>query len=51
MIEYINGLNLQNFERKDFVKTLTEKNFGNFQKVALNIISLNIKIKQNAANL
>lgn len=51
MIEYINGLNLQNFERKDFVKTLTEKNFGNFQKVALNIISLNIKNKTKRSKL
>lgn len=51
MIEYINGLNLQNFERKDFVKTLTEKNFGSFQKVALNIISLNIKNKTKRSKL
>ncbi|MFL0164683.1 DUF342 domain-containing protein [Candidatus Clostridium helianthi] len=51
MIEYINGLNLQSFERKDFVKTLTEKNFGNFQKVALNIISLNIKNKTKRSKL
>lgn len=51
MIEYINRLNLQNFERKDFVKTLTEKNFGSFQKVALNIISLNIKNKTKRSKL
>ncbi len=51
MIDYINGLNLQNFERKDFVKTLTEKNFGSFQKVALNIISLNIKNKTKRSKL
>ncbi|WP_270566944.1 DUF342 domain-containing protein [Clostridium beijerinckii] len=51
MIEYINGLNLQSFERKDFVKTLTEKNFGSFQKVALNIISLNIKNKTKRSKL
>ncbi|OCA98930.1 DUF342 domain-containing protein [Clostridium beijerinckii] len=51
IIEYINGLNLQNFERKDFVKTLTEKNFGSFQKVALNIISLNIKNKTKRSKL
>ncbi|AJG99672.2 polymerase [Clostridium beijerinckii] len=51
IIEYINGLNLQNFERKDFGKTLTEKNFGSFQKVALNIISLNIKNKTKRSKL
>jgi len=51
MIEYINGLSLQNFERKDFVKTLTEKNFWSFQKVALNIISLNIKNKTKRSKL
>ncbi|WP_297421964.1 FapA family protein [Clostridium sp.] len=47
MIEYINGLKLENtdFKNSNFIRALTEKSFGDFQKVALNIVSLNIKNK------
>lgn len=47
MINYIEELNLNNpnFEKKDFIRTLTENIFGDFQKIALSIISLNIKNK------
>jgi len=47
MIEAINSLNLNKskFETSDYIRTLTEKRFGNFQKVALNIVALNIKNK------
>jgi uncharacterized protein (DUF342 family) len=47
MIESINALNINRlkFENKDFIRTLTENNFSDFQKIALNIVSLNIKNK------
>jgi len=47
MIDAINSLNINKlkFETSDYIRTLTEKNFSNFQKVALNIVSLNIKNK------
>ena len=47
MIDSINELNLNSlkFETSDFIRTLTEKKFSDFQKVALNIVSLNIKNK------
>jgi uncharacterized protein (DUF342 family) len=47
MIESIKLLNLKNdkFENGDFIKTLTESNFRDFQRLALNIVSLNIKNK------
>ena len=47
MIDSINELsnNSSKFESSDFIRTLTERNFGDFQKVALNIVSLNIKNK------
>jgi uncharacterized protein (DUF342 family) len=53
MINYIDGLNLGNtsFEKKDFIRTLTESNFEGFQKIALNIISLNIKNKTKRSKL
>jgi len=47
IIYTIEQLNLKSpkFENRDFIRTLTEGNFSDFQKVALNIISLNIKNK------
>ena len=47
IIDSINELNLNSikFETNDFIRTLTEKKFGDFQKLALNIVSLNIKNK------
>ncbi|BCZ47850.1 hypothetical protein psyc5s11_39170 [Clostridium gelidum] len=47
MIDSINELSINSlkFETSDLIRTLTEKNFGDFQKVALNIVSLNIKNK------
>ena len=47
IIDSINALNINSskFENKDFIRTLTENNFSDFQKVALNIVSLNIKNK------
>ncbi|AWK51477.1 DUF342 domain-containing protein [Clostridium beijerinckii] len=47
MINAINSLNpnKSKFETSDYIRTLTERNFSNFQKVALNIVSLNIKNK------
>lgn len=47
MIDSINKLNLNStkFETNDFIRTITEKSFGDFQKVALSIVSLNIKNK------
>ena len=45
MIDSINALNLKNpkFENSDFIRTLTENNFSDFQKIALNIVSLKYK--------
>jgi len=53
MIEHINGLNMgnSNFKNSDFIRTLTENNFGDFQKVALNIVTLNIKNKTKRSKL
>ena len=53
MIDSINELNLNSlkFETGDFIRTLTEKKFSDFQKVALNIVSLNIKNKTKRNNL
>ncbi|MCE5220684.1 MAG: FapA family protein [Clostridium sp.] len=53
MIDSINELNLNSlkFETSDFIRTLTEKKFSDFQKVALNIVSLNIKNKTKRNNL
>lgn len=47
MIEAIKQLNLKNgkFENSEFIRTLTENNFRDFQRLALNIVSLNIKNK------
>jgi uncharacterized protein (DUF342 family) len=47
MIEVIEQLNLKNgkFENSEFIRTLTESNFRDFQRLALNIVSLNIKNK------
>lgn len=47
MIESIKHLNFKNdrFENSDFIKTLTESSFRDFQRLALNIVSLNIKNK------
>lgn len=47
MVEAIEQLNLKskNFENSDFIRTLTENNFRDFQRLALNIVSLNIKNK------
>lgn len=47
MIEAIKKLNLKNgkFENSEFIRTLTENNFRDFQRLALNIVSLNIKNK------
>jgi len=47
IIDSINQLDLKNssFETSNFIRTLTEKQFANFQKLALNIVSLNIKNK------
>ena len=47
MIEAIEQLNLKSkkFENSDFIRTLTENNFRDFQRLALNIVSLNIKNK------
>lgn len=47
MIESIKHLNFKNdkFENNDFIKTLTESSFRDFQRLALNIVSLNIKNK------
>ena len=47
IIDSINALNINSskFENKDFIRTLTENNFSDFQKIALNIVSLNIKNK------
>lgn len=53
MIDHINKMNLINskFESSDFVKALTERDFGDFQKVALNIVSLNVKNKTKRSKL
>lgn len=53
MIEYINELNINSssFEKRDFIRTLTESKFGDFQKVALKIVSLNIKNKTKRSKL
>lgn len=53
MIEHINGLNMasSNFKNSDIIRTLTENNFGDFQKVALNIVTLNIKNKTKRSKL
>nr|WP_312292266.1 FapA family protein [Clostridium chromiireducens] len=53
MIEHINGLNIggSNFKSSDFIRTLIEKSFGDFQKVALNIVTLNIKNKTKRSKL
>ena len=47
MINAINSLNLNRskFETSDYIRTLTEKSFSDFQKIALNIVALNIKNK------
>jgi uncharacterized protein (DUF342 family) len=47
IIDSINVLNLKGskFESSDFIRTLTENNYNDFQKVALQIVSLNIKNK------
>ena len=47
MMDSINELNRNsvNFRTSDFIRNLTEKSFGDFQKVALNIVALNIKNK------
>ena len=47
IIDEINELKLKSsgFETNNFMKILTEQKFSDFQKVALNIISLNIKNK------
>ncbi|OOM71470.1 hypothetical protein CLPUN_49370 [Clostridium puniceum] len=47
MIEAIEQLNLNSkkFESSDFIRTLTESDFRDFQRLALNIVSLNIKNK------
>ncbi|WP_160688395.1 FapA family protein [Clostridium sp. C2-6-12] len=47
MIEVIKKLNLKNskFENSEFIRSLTENNFRDFQRLALNIVSLNIKNK------
>lgn len=47
MIEYMSELNMRRVAIKNdnLIRLLTEKNFPNFQKVALNIVSLNIKNK------
>ena len=47
MMDSINELNPNsvNFRTSDFIRNLTEKSFGDFQKVALNIVALNIKNK------
>lgn len=47
IVDYINSLNLKNpkFENNDFIRSLSENSFSNFQKIALNIVSLNIKNK------
>lgn len=53
MIVYINKLNLNNpnFGNSDFVKTLTERDFSDFQKIALKIVSLNVKNKTKRSKL
>lgn len=47
MIQVIKQLNLNNgkFQNSEFIRTLTESNFRDFQRLALNIVSLNIKNK------
>ena len=47
MMDSINELNPNsvNFRTSDFIRNLTETSFGDFQKVALNIVALNIKNK------
>lgn len=47
MIQVIKQLKLNNgkFQNNDFIRTLTESNFRDFQRLALNIVSLNIKNK------
>jgi uncharacterized protein len=53
MIETIEQLNLRNkkFENSDFIRTLTESNFRDFQRLALNVVSLNIKNKTKRSKL
>lgn len=53
MIETIKQLNLKNgkFENSEFMRTLTENNFRDFQRLALNIVSLNIKNKTKRSKL
>lgn len=53
MIEYINELRIRRMQSEDvhLIRTLTEGNFSNFQKIALNIISLNIKNKTKRSKL
>ena len=53
MIETIKQLNLKNdkFENSEFIRTLTESNFRDFQRLALNIVSLNIKNKTKRSKL
>lgn len=37
------NINVSKFDSSDFIRTLTENRFNNFQKIALNIVTLNIK--------
>ncbi|MDR3597775.1 FapA family protein [Clostridium sp.] len=53
MVEYINELKIRGMYSKnnDLIITLTEQRFSNFQKIALNIVSLNIKNKTKRSKL
>lgn len=53
IIEYMNEFNDKNSNLKNdnIIKTLSEKNLGDFQRVALNIVSLNIKNKTKRSTL
>jgi uncharacterized protein (DUF342 family) len=53
MVEYINELKIRGMysNNKDLIITLTEQRFSNFQKIALNIVSLNIKNKTKRSKL
>ncbi|WP_341349635.1 FapA family protein [Clostridium saccharoperbutylacetonicum] len=53
MIEYIDDLQFRdiNLRSNQLVLTITEQRFSNFQKIALNIITLNIKNKTKRSKL
>jgi uncharacterized protein (DUF342 family) len=53
MIEYIDDLQFRdiNLKSNQLVLTITEQRFSNFQKIALNIITLNIKNKTKRSKL